>query len=149
MTLVFLDFRNGKTSRPRDPPFTHPTEEPSEMDEEESIYERPEGRRPTYDTAPPAESPFGDNNRYSGVDSTTSYSDAPRLPRPSIDAYGAFSDPAPSGFAPPSTASENPRVSRTMQYADPYAAVRTAVTHGTTSPPPANPPSYSYGGGYQ
>jgi hypothetical protein len=43
-----------------------------------------------------------------------------------MDAYGAFSDPAPSGFggvpttyAPPPSDPATPRVSRTMQYADP------------------------------
>ncbi|KAI0806056.1 hypothetical protein BC629DRAFT_1484793 [Irpex lacteus] len=147
LVLVFLDFRNGKTRRARDPPFTHP-EEPTDLDDEESMLEHPASRKSTYD-APGSDSPFDDRNRYSAADSTTTFSSAPQLPRPSIDAYGAFSDPAPTGFAASPT-SENPGLSRTMQYADPYAAVRNAVVQGATSPPP-NPPSYSYGhgGGYQ
>lgn len=118
------------------------------MDDEESMLEHPASRKSTYD-APGSDSPFDDRNRYSAAESTTTFSSAPQLPRPSIDAYGAFSDPAPTGFAASPT-SENPGLSRTMQYADPYAAVRNAVVQGATSPPP-NPPSYSYGhgGGYQ
>lgn len=141
IVLVFLDFRNGKTSRPRDPPFTHP-EDTTDLDDEESMLEHPASRKSTYD-APAANSPFDDRNRYSAAESTTTFSSAPQLPRPSIDAYGAFSDPAPTGFAASPT-NENPGVSRTMQYADPYAAVRSAVSTGATPAPP-NPPSYSYG----
>jgi hypothetical protein len=66
--------------------------------------------------------------------------------RPSVDAYGAFSDPAPSGFgdvstmyAPPPSDPVTPRVSRTMQYADPYAAVRASLATSTTSPPSYEP----------
>jgi len=153
MVLTILNWRNGKSTRARDPPFTHPTDEPTEMDEEESIFEQPAGRKSTYENSD-AEGPFTDNNRYSGVPSNTSFNAAPIQPRQSMDVYGAFSDPAPTGFAtsnpslshsPP----ESPRVSRTMQYADPYAAVRSAVSHGGVSPPPTNPPGYSsYGGGY-
>lgn len=60
-----------------------------------------------------------------------------------MDAYGAFSDPAPSGFggvsashAPATSESESgaPKVSRTMQYADPYAAVRASLASGTSAP---------------
>jgi len=92
-----------------------------------------------------------------------------------MDAYGAFDDPAPSGFgtahqggysAPPGGYSESygtaspsrqytgppilpepdmggPMVSRTMQYADPYAAVRASIAaqQGPSSPT-AGPPSY-------
>lgn len=86
------------------------------------------------------------------VGPTQTYSTAPQIPRQSFDAYGAFSDPAPTGFAstnsPPAFAPplspppENPRISRTMQYADPYARVRDAVSGGA-SPPPA-PPYSSY-----
>ncbi|KAG1781804.1 hypothetical protein EV702DRAFT_1073515 [Suillus placidus] len=104
-------------------------------------------------------------NRFSAADSsanrTSAYSTAPTTTtapttstntsyaasRPSMDAYGAFSDPAPSGFGGVSasyapTASETgsgaPKVSRTMQYADPYAAVRAslATSAGTGAPAP-------------
>lgn len=149
-TLVVLDWRSGKATRARDPPFTHPTDEPLEMDEEESVFEQPM-RKSTYEQSNSSQSPFSDNNRYSGVPSvpsvgpSTAYSSAPQLPRQSFDAYGAFSDPAPSGFAPPSSPPPDPTISRTMQYADPYARIRTAVSQ---APPTNAPPSYSYGGGY-
>ena len=35
LTLTILDWRNGKSSRPRDPPFVHPTEQ-----SDSSVYER-------------------------------------------------------------------------------------------------------------
>ncbi|KAJ8580787.1 hypothetical protein M405DRAFT_752850 [Rhizopogon salebrosus TDB-379] len=101
-------------------------------------------------------------NRLSAADSSTNrtsaYSTAPTTAtapttstnypasRPSMDAYGAFSDPAPSGFggvsttyAPPPSDPATPRVSRTMQYADPYAAVRASLATSTTSPPSYEP----------
>jgi hypothetical protein len=113
-------------------------------------------------------------NRFSTADSsanrTSAYSTAPTTTtaptstnyaasRPSMDAYGAFSDPAPSGFGGVSasyapTASESgsgaPRVSRTMQYADPYAAVRAslATSTGTGAPAPTKS-SYEPYTGYQ
>jgi hypothetical protein len=101
-------------------------------------------------------------NRLSAADSSTNrtsaYSTAPTtttapttstnypVSRPSMDAYGAFSDPSPSGFggvsttyAPPPSDPATPRVSRTMQYADPYAAVRASLATSTTSPPSYEP----------
>ncbi|KAN0093118.1 hypothetical protein V8E55_003902 [Tylopilus felleus] len=117
-------------------------------------------RSSTYDDPTAASSPFADSNRWSGATtttaapSTTAYSSsAPRssgyetqaaASRPSLDAYGAFSDPAPTGFggvsssfAPAATGDPNlPRISRTMQYADPYAAVRVSLAaSGHTAPP--------------
>ncbi|KAG8932178.1 hypothetical protein FRC01_000157 [Tulasnella sp. 417] len=58
--------------------------------------------------------------------------------RQSMDTYGAFSDPAPSGYQDP------PEVSRTMQYADPYAVVRSSIgpRGNATSPTGTTPPSY-------
>ncbi|KAG1750232.1 hypothetical protein EDB19DRAFT_1679160 [Suillus lakei] len=100
------------------------------------------------------------NPRFSTADSsanrTSAYSTAPTTTtapttstntsypasRPSMDAYGAFSDPAPSGFGGVSAsyapaASESgpgaPRVSRTMQYADPSGAGA-----GTGAPAPTS-----------
>ena len=109
-----------------------------------------------YDNANAAQSPFSDNNRYSAAPSSTqtipsTYATAPTAPsipapRQSMDVYGAFSDPAPSGFGaapqlpqpnfgrPLSPPVESPRVSRTMQYADPYAAIRATVASGQTNP---------------
>lgn len=150
MTLTVLDWRNGKNTRPRDPPFTHPTEEPTEMDEEESMFEHNLSRKSTYENSS-SQSPFSDGNRFSGVPtvgpSLTSYETAPSQPRQSMDVYGAFSDPAPRGFAEPEP--ESPRVSRTMQYADPYVAVRNAV-QGPSPERGVSPPNYpSYAGGYR
>ena len=166
-----INWRQGKLLGPRDPTFTRP-----DMDEEEEEHEYEVmggGPRQTtdssaYDSRPDSTAnPFRDeeDNRYSGYSSAPSsqpprqstYTPTPPAAgRPSIDAYGAFSDPAPSGFA--STASPTrpsvppvipepdfePRVSRTMQYTDPYAAVRASITQ-----PPSgysSPPSYE---GYQ
>ncbi|KAL4247963.1 hypothetical protein ABKN59_008937 [Abortiporus biennis] len=165
--LAVIDWRNGKSTRAHDPPF-QPPEQVSDhvsvsQEDEESLYQAPL-RKPTYDE-PESASPFSDENRYSGVPSVSSTpysyntSQAPVLPRPSIDAYGAFSDPPPSGFGgsntPPAAANpysrplsppdEGPRVSRTMQYADPYAAVRATVASGQTQNN-NQPPSYgAYG----
>ncbi|KAI6042464.1 hypothetical protein EDC04DRAFT_2658242 [Pisolithus marmoratus] len=131
-------------------------------------------RRSTYDNSnATANSPFADANRFSGVSTTTTapvnsgyssgayrdsgysgYATPPAATsRHSLDAYGAFSDPAPTGFggvsssfATPSTPDANaPRVSRTMQYADPYAAVRASLTSGSSAGPP---PSYTSYTGY-
>ncbi|KAG6817180.1 hypothetical protein H0H87_011882 [Tephrocybe sp. NHM501043] len=166
LVLLVLDWRSGKltphNAGPRDPPFSVPTqqddledglarEEEDDLDEEYTHIPRPTQAASTaytpsshtstlpstntssrYDADAHPSSPFADENRYSG--------------RPSMDAYGAFSDPAPSGFAQGQGAPEQPRVSRTMQYADPYAAVRASIgassaAHSTT------PPSYeSYTG---
>ncbi|KAG9315137.1 hypothetical protein JVU11DRAFT_4260 [Chiua virens] len=119
-------------------------------------------RRSTYDNAETASSPFFDDNRWSATTtttaapSTTTYlSSAVRtseyvvppaaVSRPSLDAYGAFSDPAPTGFggvsssfAPTASGEPNgPRMSRTMQYADPYAAVRASLVASGHAPPPS------------
>lgn len=153
--MTFMDWRKNKNRGPRDPPFAHP-EVPADyvsQEDEESLYRQP-SRKSTYvddRDEEPAQSPFSDEHRYSGVPSlnnnNTPYNSGapPQLPRPSFDAYGAFSDPAPSGFAPSggSPTDGGPRISRTMQYADPYAAVRATVASAgqTTAPPPA--PGYS------
>jgi len=126
-------------------------------------------RQSTYDDSEIVGSPFADANRWSAATTTTAPSStaysgsAPRtsgyatppaaVSRPSLDAYGAFSDPAPSGFggvsgsfAPSAAGDPNgPRISRTMQYADPYAAVRASlVASGHTAPP-----SYESYSGYR
>ena len=180
--MTILNWRNNKTHRPRDPPFTHPVEA-----SEGSVYERTDDRdddgsdeeaahKPYSDNGNAPYSPFSDANRLSGVPTNASsgnvsyqspsapaFGSSQPAPRQSIDAYGAFSDPAPSGFAggfaPPNQYSDSgPRVSRTMQYADPYAAVRASLSGGQTSPgggnvtPPTGgppPPGYSSYGGYR
>jgi len=156
--LTLLDWRNGKSVRPRDPPFTVPTDvedgySEGGHDDDESAY-MPDGRKPEGSL----ESPFADSNAYAPPGASyappgSAYPSVPNVgvspsaqPRQSIDAYGAFSDPAPSGFGSLPSPEEGPRVSRTMQYADPYAAVRASIASGTSG---GAPPGYgSYGGGY-
>lgn len=168
-----LDWRAGKLSAPRDPPFQRPQpvqdeEEPTEDDDEPSYTHIPPVRATAssgnrYDNSDVPQSPFADPQRYSQAPSST-YAQ-PIVGRPSMDAYGAFSDPAPSGFGYTGTASParsnstapptlpesdlgGPIVSRTMQYADPYAAVRASIAgQGSTSP--TNPPSYETYSGYR
>lgn len=177
-----MQWRSGKLSSPRDPPF-HPPEdhhEPEDGDEEEGYTSIPPVREHSVHTSvpntrydPPEPNPFSDNNQYSAP-SASGYvpsSNQHMAGRPSMDAYGAFSDPAPSGFG---TASPNyssaygtaspahtagggapiipepdlgPRVSRTMQYADPYAAVHATVAGGQS--PSVAPPSYENYTGYR
>jgi hypothetical protein len=127
-------------------------------DDSESVYEPlPPIRRQTSDdfaSGGPARSPFSDDNRYSGA-SGGGYGGGGggygsgggggyAAGRPSMDAYGAFSDPAPSGYGASSPgagsgAMPQPGVSRTMQYADPYAAVRASIAGGGQA---SGPPSY-------
>ncbi|EJD06666.1 uncharacterized protein FOMMEDRAFT_144613 [Fomitiporia mediterranea MF3/22] len=206
-TLTIMNWRSGKTRGPRDPPFHPPMGSEAggvggaydELDEEEeeSTYEHvPPIRESNYSGA--GASPFSDNNVAANRNSqaSSSYvlppvsgvggfsgSSAPaagNIPaaRASMDAYGAFSDPAPSGYGsgiPPSVQqstfssasglSNTPAgVSRTMQYADPYAAVRASIAgappgaptssgySGSTSPvrtSVAGPPSYTEYTGYR
>ncbi|KAF9470898.1 hypothetical protein BDN70DRAFT_888639 [Pholiota conissans] len=189
--MLVLDWRSGKLHAHRDPPFQRPPtinhdEEEGEEDEDASYTHIPPMRRQTSSNSnndinsESAQSPFADpQQRYSGATASaippSAYTPALQAGRPSMDAYGAFSDPAPSGFgtsyAAPATGAGyggggyaaagtpsrtpaaapilpepdmgGPMVSRTMQYADPYAAVR-ATIGGSTSPP-ANPPSYDHG----
>ncbi|KAI9001548.1 hypothetical protein BD414DRAFT_475006, partial [Trametes punicea] len=180
LTLAVLDWRNGKSSRARDPPFTHPmeasegTEYTRANDQDEEYMDEEGQQKPFTDNSNTAYSPFSDSNRLSGVPSTTAassyqppvstpFASSQPAPRPSLDVYGAFSDPAPTGFAggfaaPPQVVDDAPRISRTMQYADPYAAVRASVASGLSAPgsgaatPPSvgpPPPGYSSYGGYR
>ena len=162
--MLIYNWRTGKLHAPRDPPFNRPVstvdmDHDEDDGDEESSYHLPPART----TAPPVStnfgssftassntnpaSPFADSNRYSGAS----------VGRPSMETYGAFSDPAPSGFTgttstystpgnntgyttPPrlpepdfgSGISSGPAVSRTMQYADPYAADRANITTPAT-----------------
>jgi len=144
LTLAFLEWRKNRGLRPRDPPFEQPD---MEEGDEESAYEGVPSIRQDIDDDTP--SPFSDAYRYSGASSTAvgtsaafsspgkyNIPSAPQ-PRPSLDAYGAFSDPAPTGFGAPSSDSGVSGISRTMQYADPYAAVRATVATGPRTSPPA------------
>jgi hypothetical protein len=149
--LLIRDWRDGVHHAPLDPPFNHPPtnhpdveEDDGAGDEESTYHQVPGGRNATTDNSNVRNSPFADTNRYNGPIS------APAS-RPSMDAYGAFSDPAPSGFG--SSPASNvppvipeidfgPRVSRTMQYADPYAVVRAQIAAGNPPSPTGGPPSY-------
>ncbi|KDR79048.1 hypothetical protein GALMADRAFT_224299 [Galerina marginata CBS 339.88] len=187
--LLFLDWRGGRLHAARDPPFqrpqpTHDEEEAGEEEDEDASYTHiPPVRRTTapgnrYDNSDSAQSPFADPQRYSPAQasSPSAYTPATHQPiaagRPSMDAYGAFSDPAPSGFgtsnqgyntaysgsparsqpsAPPILPEPDlggPMVSRTMQYADPYAAVRASIA-GQGPASPTGPPSYESYPGYR
>ena len=59
-----------------------------------------------------------------------------------MDVYGAFSDPVPSGYSnlDPFLQPEPTGVDRTMQYTDPYAAVRAIIA----PPQQPGPPSYEH-----
>jgi len=145
--LLIRDWRQGANDRPRDPPFTHPSTshaeaEDDEEGDEESMYQQPPPRSTAADNSDSPNSPFADTNRFGAPAS-----------RPSMDAYGAFSDPAPSGFGssspmannrPPTLATPDtgPKVSRTMQYADPYAVVRAQLAAGASPSSPTGPPAY-------
>lgn len=193
VVLLVINWRQGKLlSGPRDPPFQHPTNLEDGEDDDEDYQHIP----PVSSSAAAASSnPFEDSNRYSSGSPggyNTSYNSGGYTPaatsnaasssyspasRPSMDAYGAFSDPAPSGYGAgggrgtspqrqttgpptipepdfgPGVGSNAPGMSRTMQYADPYAAVRASLVGGQQpqAEQPAQsqygvPPSYDYQG---
>lgn len=185
MAMLIMDWRSGKLIAARDPPFARPQvvheEEAVEEEEEEHTTRNhlPPVRQSTASSPPnvyvnsnSSQSPFSDSNRYSGhsqipASTRSAYTPAPQAAgRQSMDAYGAFSDPAPSGFGtaqydqvansyaavpnvggPPILPEPDlggPMVSRTMQYADPYAAVRATIAaqQGHVSPTSVPPPSY-------
>ncbi|TRM64944.1 hypothetical protein BD626DRAFT_490413 [Schizophyllum amplum] len=176
LILLILDWRSGKLHMgARDPPFQRPETANldedddydigrNDRDEEETSYQQIPPVRTSmaaapatrYDNSGSPTSPFADTHRYQPAANIG----APTAGRPSMDAYGAFSDPAPSGFAAPAPATRyspaggppvlpepdvGPRVSRTMQYADPYAAVRASLVGGQ----PATPPTYESYTGYR
>jgi len=158
--LTIMDWRSGKSSRPRDPPFTRPTDVEEDYDDavdEESAYNRPVGHRDStverarpeesrYSSTPPSLPPisFPDSSTPTPIPQSGGYTSS--TSRPSMDVYGAFSDPDPSSYSNPNPYSqpESNRMSRTMQYADPYAAVRASIT----PPEQPGPPSYGHDGRY-
>jgi len=187
LALLIQDWRSGRLhnyhrEQPFQPPIrTHDEEEPEAEDDYEHI---PPARRTTTRPAPSSRDAYETSptrydqpQRYGGPSQTPlSYTPA-AAGRPSMDAYGAFSDPAPSGFgssgygtsnanagyAPPSsrmgrTVSPPPTIpdpdfgqpmlSRTMQYADPYAAVRASIATGAPQQQ-GTPPSYESYPGYR
>jgi hypothetical protein len=155
--LTVIEWRSGKSLRPRDPPFTRPAEVDDDHDyddaaDEESAYNRPVDHRDStidqarYPSTAPSIPPisFPDSPTSAPAPQPGSY--ASPTSRPSMDVYGAFSDPVPSGYSNqnPYSPPEPNRVSRTMQYADPYAAVRASIT----PPQQPGPPSYGHDDGY-
>ncbi|KDQ14275.1 hypothetical protein BOTBODRAFT_32748 [Botryobasidium botryosum FD-172 SS1] len=153
LIVGIMEWRSGKKNRPRDPPFSHPAD-PSE-DDAVSVNTGygPVGRDTRQDYAHheeeydhEAEGPFSDRAQlHSPYDDVAHGPGSGALPPPglgggrqSMDAYGAFSDPAPMGYGAPPVP---PGMSRTMAYADPYAALRASIQTGThsgrnsTSPP--------------
>ena len=188
-----MDWRSGRLFQhlPRETPFQPPIRDEEEAEEEDYVNVPPRHARSTpsgYDspnTSNGYTQSSSQQRRYSGAPTSSqqapqSYSAAPAAGRPSLDAYGAFSDPAPSGFGSsgynsnsrtPYTSSSpshyrsgtpsapsipepdfgQPMVSRTMQYADPYAAVRASIAGGASgSPAPQGmPPSYESYPGYR
>lgn len=170
-----MNWRNGKGRGPRDPPFRPPVDAEGgigaydELEEEEEEHQY--GHVPNLrDNSNSNASPFSDSNAANRVSTSSSYvlppvsgvggfSSGANIPasRPSMDAYGAFSDPAPSGYGQPQSFNDasglgNPNspagVSRTMQYADPYAAVRASIA-GSPASQPQHPPGYSEYSGYR
>jgi len=152
MVFLVLEWRSGKSTLKRDPNFNPPSQmrahedDDDDDDDEESRYDAPMASQAPQlppmrrGTAEEVSSPFTDDHRYRGPDPVPAG-------RPSIDAYGAFDDPAPSGFGAPAAAPPSPGVSRTMQYADPYAAVRASLVGAPAGQPQApQPPSYEYQG---
>jgi len=145
--IVIMEWRAGKSrGRPRDPPFVNPVEHSQEDSDAASSYypvATPGGNnRPlshiTEDEEEP-QSPFADQPLQPRYGSMA----APILPpiqqgRQSLDTYGAFSDPVPTGFMDPPEG-----VSRTMAYADPYAAVRANIGPRIGTPGAQAPPSYN------
>ena len=105
--LLIMDWRSGKMAHPRDPPFHPPVVHEQVFDEgedEESAYSHipPVSHRGSAYDDSNAHSPFSDGNRFrdSGAPMSSATPVYGGLPagRPSMDAYGAFSDPPPSGF---------------------------------------------------
>ncbi|KAG8968598.1 hypothetical protein FRC03_006718 [Tulasnella sp. 419] len=140
--LAIKDWRSGKLHRPRDPPFTHPIVDTAH-DDESSYYPANRDARQTLTTHEEEEeeedqSPFNDPQPRYGEGPAPSLPPVDVGPRPSVEVYGAFSDPAPTGYG------NTEGVSRTMQYADPYAAVRANIG-GPRSPGQSQPPpTYQY-----
>jgi len=173
--LLVMDWRSGRITNRPDPPFNPSSVHEQVFEDgdgeaegdEESTYEHvpPVSQRDSPYENSTAHAPYSDNTgagRFrdsdigppAGSPTEGVYPGPPPLPppqeaaisRPSMDTYGAFSDPTPSGFgaATPSSPS-GPPVSRTMQYADPYAAVRATI--GAPAVGGSNtPPSYEYQG---
>jgi len=169
LTLAFMDWRAGKSLRPKDPPFQHPTDdleyEDEEGGDEESAHQHPvqENRRSTYDdpisnrnssaSLPPSLPPLSLGS--SSVPQSGGFQSSAN-PRQSMDMYGAFSDPPPVGYTAVSGGASSqrppqPQISKTMQYADPYAAIRASISPPTGAQahqPEPSPPSYSFEGRY-
>ena len=142
LVLNIMYWRNNKAHRPRDPPFNPPFDPTTDSRGESqpvSTHDDDDDEELQYGHVPQlsdnnANSPFSDANRASNRPYSGYNSSATSGPRASVDNYGAFNDPVPSGYgganfgqASGLAASSPAGVSRTMQYADPYAAVRASI----------------------
>jgi len=151
LSLAALEWRRNKGLRPKDPPFAPPEER---LADEEAFDARDaegelsrKGTHQTFGSEAPedAASPFRDD---SYAPPLMGRYDPPA--RASMDTYGAFSDPAPTGFGPAGAQGGGARmpvpevagVSRTMLYADPYAAIRHNLGAGEPQGGPPQPPGY-------
>ncbi len=113
IVLLVLDWRSGRSDRgirPRDPAFAHPSD-PND-DDAESMVSRQQSRRTSQrqeEDEDELESPFSDPYPRR-QDSPYRYQQPPA--RVSMDTYGAFSDPPPSGYvnavAPPRSSYSSP-----------------------------------------
>jgi len=161
--LAFLDWRSGKSrrrARARDPPFTHPNdpsgyapsihgglsgaeahEYEDDDDEDEEPFSYPGERRTAAPVVtPPQIPPFRGNSTGEGFGASP-FGDEYRSSQGAVPGGGVGGFQPPPAAAPPTAA--GPGLSRTMQYADPYAAIKANLASGTAGDPA---PEYSYGG---
>ena len=164
LALILPDLRSGKISRrSRDPPFSRPSDDPRD-DDAESVLSRPVNRASSGqdDDDGVVQSPSADSNRYRAPTAPS----AERIPRSSMDTYGAFSDPAPSGY--PASAAGGGRASSVSPTRSGGSTLRPAtssprlfannpcvppavstpprlptLSFTTPSTPPSYPPSYT------
>lgn len=181
IVVAFISWRRGKSNRPRDPPFHHPTdasgyapslrhaeageyEEDDDGDEDEEPFSYPGDRRQPVAASshlPPSSNigygggglgsgnapqipPFRANSKGGfGVDNPSPFGDEYRASGTAGGGVGGFtSPPPPAAIAPPpqnmntntntNTGGGGPGVSRTMQFADPYAAIKANLAGGTS-----------------
>jgi len=167
IVLAVLHWRSGKSARRRDPPFRHPTDpsgyapslrqaeageyEDEDDDEDEEPFSYPHDRRTNTRpisgagaVAPPQIPPFRANTAGGFTMEQSPFSDDHRAgPAPGGGVGGFTSPPPPATIAPPPGQPSGPGVSRTMQYADPYAAIKANLAGGSPGAAPGYDNSYT------